>query len=198
MLLILLLAGTADGAPLTGRELVTALHTGGYVILMRHASSPRAPPEPANADPENPRHERQLDERGRTQAREMGDALRRLQIPIGQVLSSPTYRALETVGLAKLGVPTKYDELGDAGQSMRADNSGKRGAWISAKVSAQPLLGTNTLIVTHLPNIAEAFPEDAKELDDGGALIFRPDGHGGASLVGKVGIDEWSRLAGPS
>jgi len=31
----------------------------------------------------------------------MGDTFRRLRIPVGQVLSSPTYRALETARLAQ-------------------------------------------------------------------------------------------------
>jgi hypothetical protein len=49
---------------------------------------------------------------------------------IGQVLSSPTYRALETIKFAQLGKPTKYPQLGDDGQSMIVDKSGARGAWL--------------------------------------------------------------------
>jgi phosphohistidine phosphatase SixA len=65
----------------------------------------RTPPDPAQADADNIQHERQLDEQGRASARAMGEAIRRLQIPIDQVLSSPTYRAQETVRLAQLGHP---------------------------------------------------------------------------------------------
>jgi phosphohistidine phosphatase SixA len=125
----------------------------------------------------------------------MGDALRRLKIPVGQVLSSPTYRALETVRLGQLGQPKTHPEVGDAGLSMRADRSGKRGAWIRARVATPPLRGTNTLIVTHFPNISEAFPADAQGLEDGEALIFHPDRHGGAALVSRVKIDDWPRWA---
>jgi hypothetical protein len=63
----------------------------------------------------------------RSSARAMGEALRRLQIPIGQVLSSPTYRALETIKFAQLGPATTYAQLGDSGQRMVADKSGARG-----------------------------------------------------------------------
>jgi phosphohistidine phosphatase SixA len=182
LLSVLVLSAAADGASLTGKDLSTALHSGGYVILMRHASSPRTPPEASQANPDNLQHERQLDESGRNSAHAMGDALRRLQIPIGQVLSSPTYRALETVRLAQFGPPKTYTELGDGGQSMMADTSGQRGAWLRARVSTQPLRGANTIIVTHYPNISEAFPDEAKGLEDGEALIFQPDSHGGAKL----------------
>jgi phosphohistidine phosphatase SixA len=192
---MLVLCGAAYAGPPKGRDLVTALHSGGYVILMRHASSPRLPPQPDEANPDNTQHERQLDESGRASAREMGAALRQLNIKVGEVLSSPTYRALETVRLARFGTPKRFPELGDAGQSMASDKSGQRGAWLRAKVAIPPPRGANTVIVTHLPNVSEAFPDNAKGLEDGEALIFHPDTHGGASLVARVKISEWGVLA---
>jgi phosphohistidine phosphatase SixA len=126
----------------------------------------------------------------------MGEALRRLRIPVGQVLSSPTYRALETVRLAQLGQPQTYSQLGDdAGQSMQADPSGTRAAWLRTKVAERPSAGTNTIIVTHFPNVNEAFEKDAAGLAEGEALVFRPDGRGRASLVGRMKISDWPRLA---
>jgi hypothetical protein len=91
--LTLITVDLAQGESLAGKELIAALRSGGYVILMRHASSPRNTPEAAQADVENVQRERQLDDEGRASARAMGEALRRLHIPIGEVLSSPTYRA---------------------------------------------------------------------------------------------------------
>ena len=184
------LAGDLEGA-----QLVDALRNGGYVILMRHASSPREPPAPSQAEPDNPTHERQLDEVGRAAARAFGAALRSLHIPLGAVWCSPTYRARETVRLAALPDPHVADELGDAGHSMAADPSGTRGAWLRQQVARIPPAGTNTLLVTHLPNIAEAFPAEGRQLGDGEALILHPDGHGGVQTVARVPMDEWPRLA---
>jgi hypothetical protein len=48
--------------------------------------------------------------------------------------------------------------------------------------------------VTHLPNIAAAFPQFASGLADGEALIFGPDGKGNAILLARVKIDEWPTL----
>ena len=191
---LLLVAPSAFGESLSGHDLLAALRTGGYVILMRHASSPRTPPEPARANADNLQHERQLDEAGRSSAHAMGEALRRLQIPIGLVLSSPAYRALETVRLAQLGPVRTFVQLGDAGQSMQADTSGARAVWLKAQVGQAPVSGRNTIIVTHLPNIMEAYPQGTAELADGEALILHPDGRGGASIVARVKIDEWAHL----
>jgi phosphohistidine phosphatase SixA len=195
LLCLLAALGTAQGQSLSGKAMVAALRTGGYVLVMRHASSPRAPPDPPQADADNVQHERQLDDQGRASARAMGEAMRRLRIPIGQVLSSPTYRALETIRLAQLGPPTTFSQLGDGGQSMAADPIGTRAAWLRTKAAESPTVGTNTIIVTHFPNVNEAFSKDAIALADGEALIFRPDGHGGAVLIGHIKIEEWPQLA---
>jgi phosphohistidine phosphatase SixA len=192
--LVAVCAAASAAAP-TGKDLTAALQRGGYVILMRHASSPVTPPDPAQADADNLHHERQLDEGGRVSAQAMGAAFHRLRIPVGQVLSSPAYRALETARLADLGLPKPYDQLGDAGQSMSADPSGTRGAWLRNKVAQAPRAGTDTLIITHAPNIREAFPTEGTDVADGEALIFRPDGQGGASLIARVRIQDWTRLA---
>ena len=106
-------AGSAHPQDLRGEALVKALQKGGYVLVMRHASSPREVPDKQAANPDNSKPERQLDAVGRNTAIAMGKALRDLRIPIGNVLSSPTYRALETVRLAQFGAPQTFDELGD-------------------------------------------------------------------------------------
>jgi hypothetical protein len=64
----------------------------------------------------------------------------------------------------------------------------------TAKAAEPPALGKNTIIVTHYPNIAEAYPQEANGLVDGEALILHPDGQGGAPVVARVKIDEWAGL----
>lgn len=182
------------GSPMTGTTLSTALARGGYVILMRHASSPATLPDLARTDPDNLKRERQLDETGRASARSMGEAFRHLRIPVEKVLSSPTYRALETARLAQFPAPRAIEELGDDRKSMTADASGTRGAWLRSQVAQAPKPGTNTVIITHYPNISEAFPSDAKDLAEGEALIYQPNGKGSASLVGRVKIGDWASL----
>ena len=187
--------GPAFSQALQGDSVATALRAGGYVIVMRHASSPRTPPAAGLANADNVQLERQLDEAGRASARDMGDALRGLRIRVGEVLSSPTYRALETVRLARLGEPVTHAELGDSGQSMAPESDGRRGAWLRTRAAQSPPPGSNTVIVTHYPNMAEAFPAASQGLADGEALVFHPDGHGNAALVARVKIEEWKTMS---
>src|SRR5262245_12036412 len=189
--LLLLTAMSLDAQTLSGSALVNALKTGGYVIVMRHASSPREVPDKHAANPDNVKLERQLDESGRASARAMGSAIKELKIPVGEVLTSPTYRALETIRLAQFPNPKSHVELGDGGQSMQGA-SDAQAAWLREKVT-HASVGTNTVIVTHMPNLERAFPEWGA-VADGEAVVLRPDGRGGATILGRIKIEEWPRL----
>lgn len=191
---VLLLTGAVDAQTLSGEALVKTLRQGGYVIVMRHASSPREVPDKQTANPDNIKPERQLDETGRTTATAMGKVLRELKIPIGEIFTSPTYRALETVRLARWSNPKPTPELGDNGQSM-AGGTEAQAAWLQKIVTQFPS-GTNTLVVTHFPNLTRAFPQQATGVDDGEALIFGPDGKGGAKVVARVKIEDWPKMGG--
>jgi phosphohistidine phosphatase SixA len=185
-----LMTGTASAQTTDAQALVAPLQKGGLVLVMRHASSPRAVPTAATATPGNVKLERQLDEEGRNTATAMGEALRRLRIPVGSVLSSGTFRALQTVRLAGLPEPTVAPELGDNGQSMQA-TSAAQSAWLKARVAQKPAAG-NVLLVTHMPNISRAFPEWGM-LADGEAVVVRPDGTS-ATVLGHIKIEDWPRL----
>jgi phosphohistidine phosphatase SixA len=191
---MLLLTAGAHGQMLSGDALVKALRQGGYVIVMRHASSPREVPDKQTANPDNTKPERQLDETGRATSAAMGKALRDLKIPIGEVFTSPTYRALETLRLAQVSSPKPAPELGDNGQSM-AGGTEAQAVWLQKVVTQFPS-GTNTLVVTHFPNMTRAFPQQAAGVEDGEALIFGPDGKGGAKIVARVKIEDWPKMRG--
>lgn len=190
--IVFLAAAAASGQSLSGKALVKALRKGGYIIAMRHTSSPQNPPDAQTANPDNVQRERQLDEEGRATATAMGKALRELKIPIGDVLASPTYRALETVRYAQFGAPRTYAELGDNGRSMQGGTAAQA-AWLEKQATQFPK-GTNTILVTHLPNLTGAFPQWAAGMADGEALILGPDGKGGTALVAKVKVDEWPKM----
>ena len=185
----------AQGRALSGRHLVDSLQRGGYVLVMRHAAAPQEKPDPAMAESDNPRLERQLDQAGKESARAMGGALRALKIPIGEVLSSPTYRAFQTARLAGLPEPQPAMLLSDGGKGMQADVDNRRAAWLRDQVAKAPAAGTNTILITHLPNIAGAFGDGAQGLEDGEAMVFHPDLRGHGQLVGRIKIGDWPHLA---
>lgn len=173
-------------------ELINRLRQGGYILVMRHASSPREAPSKEVANADNTKLERQLDEAGRRGATVMGEAIRALRIPIGVVLTSPTYRAMETVKLARLDSPTAVNELGDGGQSMQGITEAQA-VWLRGKVTEVPRSG-NTILVTHQPNLSRAFPDWGSTVVDGETVVIRPDANGGISIVGRIKIDDWSQM----
>jgi len=186
-----LVAVVAHAQALPSDRLAAAMRQGGYVLVMRHASSPRETPDKQTANPDNTKLERQLDEAGRTGSTAMGRALRDLKIPIGEVFTSPTYRAMETVKFAQLANAMPVAELGDGGQDMQGVPEAQA-AWLRAKAAQTPKAG-NTVVVTHMPNIARAFPSWG-QVADGEAIIVRPDAQGGTTVVARVKIEEWAGL----
>jgi hypothetical protein len=62
---------------------------------------------------------------------------------------------------------------------------------MKALVAALPEAGTNTILVTHFPNIKAAL---GVQIDYGDAVIVRPDGQGAAHLVARIFANEWPSL----
>ncbi len=178
-----------------GEALITAQRQGGYVIVMRHPSSPFTAPDQSQADPANTKLERQLDDKGRKTSQQMGEAFRKLHIPVGQIFTSPTYRAREAVRLMDLGSAQSAPELDEGAQGMQGNADKSHSDWLQRAAATAPRTATNTLLVTHTPNLTGAFGALAKDVSAGEALIFHPKGTGQPELTARVKIEEWARLA---
>ncbi|MFO7326133.1 MAG: histidine phosphatase family protein [Pseudomonadota bacterium] len=172
-------------------DTLAALRQGGLVIVMRHANSPREAPDAATAHADNTGRERQLDATGRRDASAMGAALKRLAIPINEILSSPTYRALETARLLDVGKAVPVEQLGNEGMAAAGP---ERAAWLREQVARSPQAGGNRLLITHGPNISAAFPDHARGMGEGDALVFDPRGAEGPVMVRRIRIGEWPDL----
>jgi hypothetical protein len=59
-------------------------------------------------------------------------------------------------------------------------------------LATPPDAGTNTLIVTHKPNIVDALGKDWLEVREGEASIFKPEGGGKYALVARIQIGQWA------
>jgi phosphohistidine phosphatase SixA len=187
---LLSIAGQAGAQGLAGMELVEALRQGGLVLVMRHTSSPRVIPDAAAVNPDNINGERQLDEQGRRDAAAIGDAIRRLQIPIGEVLSSPAYRALETARFAGFDDVVAQEELSSDGMERA---SAQYAEYLQAQAGYSPEMG-NRLFITHGPNISAAFAEAAEGMEEGDTLVIDPAGNDGPTVVARITSAEWSAL----
>lgn len=186
---LMFMAGKGFAQVLSGEALVNALQDGGYVIVMRHASSPRQEPDIETVNPDNVNRERQLDETGRNDAIALGESLRRLRIPIAEVESSPTYRTLETARLAGFPEAEVHNELGSQGMQSSSE---VYATWLRERVANVPQQG-NLLLVTHEPNITGAFPDLNSSPEQGEALIFDPN-TSQTTPVARISIREWSDL----
>ena len=74
-------------------------------------------------------------------------------------------------------------------------NENKRRADAFRKlISTVPAPGTNTILVTHQPNIVAALGKEWFDVKEGEASIFRPE-NGGYTLVARVQMEDWGRIA---
>jgi phosphohistidine phosphatase SixA len=160
---------------------------------MRHASAPVLRPETRAAEADNTSCERQLDPPGKAYARAMGEAIRQLRICVGEVFSSTAYRALETVRMAGFAQAREVTYLDEPTTGNAVTNS----AWLRARVAQPPHVGTNIVIVTHLPNILDSFGCMVSNIEPGEALVFRPDGTAVVELFACIQIERWSQLLQP-
>src|ERR1700730_11412808 len=94
----------APVAAADSEEAWAALVKGGHVALVRHGN---APPgyggDPPGFKVDDCATQRNMDERGRAQARAVGEAFRQHGVRVDKILSSPWCRCLETARLMALG-----------------------------------------------------------------------------------------------
>lgn len=193
----LALCACATPQALPESPLVEALRNGGYVIVVRHGATnaDQADTDPLNVDqPGNEARQRHLNDKGRATARAWKEAFRKIGIPVGKVHSSKFYRAQETARLA-FGEPALTFDVTEGGQVVSPNENNRRAAALRKMASTPPDAGTNTIIVSHKPNVIDAFGKDWSEVKEGEASVFKPDGQGGYKLVGRVLAERWSDLA---
>lgn len=188
----LFLTAASFAQSLDENALVAALQEGGYILVMRHASSPRQAPTAAEANHDNRNRERQLDATGRSDALAMGASIRRLGISITEILSSPAYRTLETALLAGFEEVQVRDYLGNQGM---LNSSQAFADQLLDNLKNPPPLG-NRLLITHSPNIARALPGLSLEVEQGEVLVIDPE-QSVAEPIARIPINQWSRLRLP-
>jgi phosphohistidine phosphatase SixA len=175
--------------------LVAQLRQGGCVIVLRHGATNRDQADTDPLNPDNLAKQRLLSENGREVARQVGEAFRKLGIPLGKVYSSRFNRAVETAKLVGGGEVTATSDLTEGGLVVTPIENDRRTAALRKLVATVPEPGKNTLIVTHKPNILDAFGKDWFEVKEGEASVFKPDSSGKAVLVARLQAVDWIKAA---
>ncbi len=184
--------GAADPT-LSDGALAAALQRGGYVILFRHAMTDQSQQDTDLQNITNCATQRNLAGEGRTQARTIGGAFEALAIPVGQVVSSDLCRALDTARLATGKAPEPTERIRDntPGKVAEATMAERNVALRQILTSPQPV-GTNRVVVSHMPNILSV---TGVQLNEGDALVLVPDGSGDVRLVARLSVADWDTLA---
>jgi histidine phosphatase superfamily protein (branch 1) len=176
-------------------DLVRQLREGGYVLYMRHASTDFSQNDSKMTSYEDCANQRNLTDKGRAEAREIGAQVKRLGIPIGEVLASPFCRTMETARLA-FG---KAQATGDVrGGPVRSEDP-TRYDLLKALLGKRPAANTNTVISSHgNPFQAVAGPP---YLAEGEIAVVRPEGGMRFTVIARIRPQDWPGLrdaAGPA
>ncbi|HXM81587.1 MAG TPA: histidine phosphatase family protein [Burkholderiales bacterium] len=175
--------GAQPDAALSGQ-----LRQGGFVLYLRHASTDLSQNDAKMSSYEDCAHQRNLTDRGRAEARTLGEHLKRLKIPIGSVLASPFCRTMETARLA-FGKAQPMQEV--RGGPSRTDDA-KRYEGLRKLLSTPVPKGENLVISSHgNPFHAVAGPP---YLAEGEMAVVQPQGDSTFAVVGRIRLEEWELL----
>src|SRR5215468_3759326 len=181
-------------ASLQDAEIAKALHAGDLVIVLRHGATF---PDQADTDPlnfDNIAAQRNLNDKGKMLAKQFSDALRQVGVPVGKVYTSKYNRGYETAVLAGFKNIEKTADLTEGGLVVSPNENNRRSEALRKLLATVPKAGTNTILVTHYPNIIAALGKDWFDVKEGEASIFRPE-NGSYKLLNRLQMDEWSRIS---
>ena len=183
--LVLLLLAACRSLAAPDPALVERLREGGYVLYMRHASTDFSEGDSNSRSYEDCANQRNLTEKGRDEARAVGEHLKRLRIPVGTVLASPFCRTMETARLA-FGKATPMHEA--RGGPARTEDP-KRYEGLINLLASSVAKGENRVISSHgNPFHAVAGPP---YLAEGEIAVVEPQGNGRFTVVGRIRLTDW-------
>src|SRR6516225_8516717 len=126
-LALLALPGSVmPGRAADNAKVVQALRAGGLVIVVRHGATF---PDQADTDPlnfDNIAAQRNLNDKGKALAKAFGDAIRRAQVPVGQVYTSKYNRAYETAVIAGFNHIEKTADITEGGLVVSPNENSRR------------------------------------------------------------------------
>jgi hypothetical protein len=179
LLSLLLLVAPAQAAP--SAELLNQLREGGYVLYLRHTSTDFSQNDSRMTSFADCSTQRNLTDRGRDEARALGEHVKRLKIPIGEVLASPFCRTMETARLAFGKATASHDVRGGPVEASRYEP-------LKKLLSSPVPRGTNRMISSHgNPFYALAGPP---YLAEGEMAVVKPEGER-FSVIAKIRLTDW-------
>jgi hypothetical protein len=169
--------------------LVKALRAGGLTLYFRHTATDFSQSDASMKGYDECALQRNLSEEGRRSAREIGEWVRKLGLPVGEVIASPFCRTMETGRLMFGRVEPSTVVRGYEGTSSANVDYSKLVALL-ASPPAKP--GTLRMITSHgNPFRAIAGPP---HLQEGEAAVLKP-ADGKFIVVARIRAGDWAGLA---
>jgi len=167
-------------------QLLAELRKGGYILYFRHAATDFSQNDEKMKSFEDCANQRNLIDRGRSDARIVAAAIRRLGIPVERVLASPFCRTVETAQL----LFGRAEKMQEGGPSAPAD--AERYAALR-RILATPIpAGANLAVISHgNPFYSIAGPP---YLAEGETAVIRPLG-ADFQIIARIPADRWDALA---
>lgn len=173
---------------LDGAALVRALRAGGLTLYFRHTATDFSRNDAKMTSHEDCATQRLLSDSGRAQARVIGEHIRALSIPVGEVLASPFCRTMDTGRLMFGRATAAVSVRGYVGtDTSRADYRA-----LDTLLATPPAAGTVRAVTGHgNPFRAIAGPP---HLAEGEAAVIKPLGDRWV-VVARIAPEGWSALA---
>jgi broad specificity phosphatase PhoE len=165
--------------------LLAQMRRGGLVLFMRHASADGIG-DPPGFSLRDCATQRLLSQRGRDEARRIGERLRAEKVPIARVYTSPWCRCRDTAMLA-FGKAEDWEPLSSFfdvpdREAYYAERVRKR---ISSYGNSKP--GGNVVMVSHNVNIAAL---TRLSVQPGDIVVIKPEGCCGMRVLGTLQLGE--------
>lgn len=173
--------GLADDA-----TLIRELRAGGYILAMRHAHTDMNQKDEQGTNYDDCTKQRNLDAKGRADAKRIGESFKAIGIPVSVVYSSPFCRNKDTASLAFTEFTINAACMGEDAPSITARNE---------LLGTAPPSGKNIVLVTHKASLAASTGMTLELLVEGGALMIKPKGNSQFEVVHTIDATDWERLA---
>ncbi len=156
------------------------LKQGGQVVMIRHALTTSGVGDPEGMKLDDCATQRNLSDEGRAHARQLGEAFRQRGVAVGQLLSSPWCRSIETAKLAFGKTPDVTPALGNL--FGRSEEAGRQLAGLRPLAGQKPVTG-NTVMVSHGSTIyaLTGISPDTAEM-----VVLTPQGGGRFKVAGRM------------
>ena len=161
-------------------DLIKLMKSGGHIVMIRHAYAPGSG-DPANFKIGDCATQRNLDDRGRSQARAIGDWLRSKGIKDAKIYSSQWCRCLETATLLGLGPVAELpalDSFYGKPQNREPDIKALR-----SFIATLPADGELIIFVTHYVTILEITGEG---VSPGEGVVLKIKEGGAYDVLGSL------------